>query len=174
MDNTTATASTDSDTTSMAGSSQNALEFLQNSGNEGESAAESSADSSLADNQQGDQQGDKQEPSEIGQQDSDDQDSHTSPPPALTALDSGSESEGESTTGVSQNALEFLIGEGNQPAQDQAMPSDNSVQQGTLSIKDLMNAKGVGNGNAPPPPPGEPDDVLEPVVPPPDKDGGGQ
>ena len=174
MNNATATAATDGEAESMEGSSQNALEFLQQSGNEGENAAESSSDSSLADNNKGDEQGDTVEPSQNGQQDSEEQAAASNAPPALTSQDSGSEAEGESTSGVSQNALEFLVGEGNQPGQDQAMPADNSTQEGTLSIKDLMNAKGVGSGNAPPPPPDKPDDGIEPVAPPPDKDGGGQ
>jgi len=175
-------ASNDPNARNTAGVSQNAMEFLkgqglakQGSNEQGKNASspagfgEQGADGSGENTSSpvGDStQGDASEQSE--------QQAVSKPPPALTSLDSGSETEGESTTGVSQNALEFLIGEGNQPGQDQAMPSDTSAQQGTLSIKDLMNAKGVGNGNAPPPPPGEPDDGLEPVVPPPDKDGGGQ
>jgi hypothetical protein len=141
VDNTSATASNDTEGNSLDGSSQNALEFLQKSGNEGDSAAESST-----------------------------------APPALTSLESGSEPEGESTTGVSQNALKFLIGEGQQQGQDQAMPADASTPIGTLSIKDLMNAKGVGGANSapPPPPPAKPKDAQEPIETPPDRDGGGQ
>ncbi|MCP4044906.1 MAG: hypothetical protein GY732_02815, partial [Gammaproteobacteria bacterium] len=174
VDNTSATASNDAEAKSMDGTSQNALEFLQNAGNEGDSAAESSSDASLANNGQGNEQGEAEEPSQNTQQDSNEQQASNAPP-ALTSPDSGSEPEGESTSGVSQNALEFLLGEGQQQGQDQTMPADTSTPYGTLSIKDLMNAKGVGGANAaPPPPPAKPKDVQEPIETPPDKDGGGQ
>lgn len=174
VSNATATASNDAEAKSMDGSSQNALEFLQKNGDEGNNEAAGSPDSSLADNGESDEQGDAQEPSQSAQQDSDEQPADSNAPPALTSLESGSEPEGESTSGVSQNALEFLVGESGQPAQGQAAPSNTSAPEGSLSIKDLMNAKGVGNANTPAPPPTKPKEEPEPVEPPPDKDGGGQ
>jgi len=172
-EDTNATASNNTEANSMAGSSQNALEFLKSSGNEGDKAAESGADSPLADNGPSDEQGDAQEQSQDGQQSSDEQQAESSTPTTLTSNNSGNESEGESTSGVSQNALEFLTGESDQTGQGQARPADTSAQRGTLSIKDLINAKGVGNANAPPPPPVKQKDVQTPNPPPPDKDGGG-
>jgi hypothetical protein len=166
-------ASNDPNARNTGGVSQNAMEFLkgqglakQDPGGSGENTSSPAGDS---------QQGDAQEPSQDTQQDSDEQQAASNAPPALTSLETGSEPEGESTTGVSQNALEFLLGEGQQQGQDQAMPADTSAPKGTLSIKDLMNAKGIGGANgAPPPPPAKPKDAQEPIETPPDGDGGGQ
>ena len=53
------------------------------------------------------------------------------------------------------------------------MSSGNSTQEGTLSIKDLMNARGVGSADGAPPLPDKPKDEPDPGETPPDKDGGG-
>jgi hypothetical protein len=175
-DSYTPNAANDPNATNTAGVSQNAMEFLQGQG----LAEQGTKTSPPAGNgkQDADGQGDEQESAQNDQQDGDEQQAASDAPPALTSLESGREVEGESTTGVSQNALEFLIGEGNQPGQDQgqgqAMPSDSSAQEGTLSIKDLMNAKGVGNADGTPPLPDKPKDEPNPGETPPDKDGGGQ
>ena len=170
------TTSNDPNASNTGGVSQNAMEFLrgQELAEQGTNGPGENTSSPSGDSEQGDAQGDAQEPSQNGQTSSDEQPAASSAPPALTSLDSENDPDGESTTGVSQNALEFLIGEGNQPGQGQAMATDPSAQEGTLSIKDLMNARGVGNANGAPPPAVKPQDAQEPGEPPPDKDGGGQ
>ena len=178
-DSYSANASNDPNARNTGGVSQNAMEFLKGQGlaKQGPGADNTSATASN-DAEAKSMDGSSQNALEFLQNAGNEGDSaaeSSNAPPALTSLESGSEPEGESTTGVSQNALEFLLGEGQQQGQDQAMPADTSTPYGTLSIKDLMNAKGVGGANAaPPPPPAKPKDAQEPIETPPDKDGGGQ
>ncbi len=198
-------ASNDPNARNTGGVSQNAMEFLKGQGltKQGPGGAGENTSSPVGDSQQGDALEQSEQTADAGQstsesnsvatasndaeansmagssqnaqQDSNEQQAASNAPPTLTSLESGSEPEGESTTGVSQNALEFLIGEGQQQGQDQAMPADTSTPTGTLSIKDLMNAKGVGGADsAPPPPPAKPKDAQEPIETPPNRDGGGQ
>jgi hypothetical protein len=146
--------SNDPNAKSTAGISQNAMEFLQKSGNQ---TGEGSTGTPAGDNEPGSAQEQAQEKAQAqaqsGQQSSNEQQAATSESSAQNPSD---EAETESTSGASQNALEYLMGDNSQ-----AQPGD---QEGTLTIEDLMNAQGVytvtGGGEKPP-------DENDP-----DKDGG--
>jgi hypothetical protein len=131
---------------SMVGTSQNALEFIQGNGDQGEDEADGSADTPMADTGQGDEGEAK-----TGQEISDEQDPVSNTPPALTSSGAANEQDGQSTTGASQNALNYLTGDATQPGSGEAESpgsAGSAGQQGTLSIGDLRNAQGVGNTNA--------------------------
>lgn len=159
--NSTANNSADnSDAQNMTGVSQNALEFLQQSGQEGnkdtaltlsETAGTSDREGQLADS--GDQSDSEQDAGK----------------PASATAEAGE------TRGATQNALEYVIGE--QAAQNDNLPPEpnaTSTTSGTLSINDLVNARGVGKGSSPVPPPPLLKEKTPPASEPPDKDDGGQ
>lgn len=126
---------------SVAGTSQNALEFLKGNGSQDSKTGEGSSDSSTGDSGQGDQQG--QGDAEAGQQSGEEQKRTASAADDGAPLSPASESGSESTTGTSQNALEYLMGQGSQTGQN--IPPDTTSPAGTLSIEDLLKAQGVLN-----------------------------
>lgn len=129
---------------SNAGVSQNAMEFLQKSGLQG-SGAGSGTDDPSGKNGSGDTQnvaqggatGDAQ--SQSGQQSNTAQSRSANP---ATSPATPFEPQTEMPDGTSQNALEYLTG-GN----DQQQSADDTQaiedQPGTLSIEELLNARGV-------------------------------
>ncbi len=134
-------ASNDPNARNTGGVSQNAMEFLKGQGltKQGPGGAGENTSSPVGDSQQGDALEQSEQTADAGQstsesnsvatasndaeansmagssqnaqQDSKEQQAASNAPPTLTSLESGSEPEGESTTGVSQNALEYLTGE---------------------------------------------------------------
>ena len=71
--------------------------------------------------------------------------------PADNPQEATAEPEDDSPVGVSQNALQYLAGQGENDNSDPDQTAPAAVR-GTLSINDLLNAQGVGNspgGNAP-------------------------
>jgi hypothetical protein len=144
----TSTAS-DSNSSSVAGTSQNAMEFLQQNENQGDGASAASSGSSMADNEQGNDN----DPAQDGQDGNDEQQTDSSNPSDLASAETNGGEEGESSAGVSQNALEFLTGEETQPGRgrEPAVPPENPTPAGTLNIQDLINARGVGSSSGAPP-----------------------
>ena len=144
----TSTAS-DSNSSSVAGTSQNAMEFLQQNENQGDGASAASSGSSMADNEQGNDN----DPAQDGQEGNDEQQTVSSNPSDLASAETNGGEEGESSAGVSQNALEFLTGEETQPGRgrEPAVPPENPTPAGTLNIQDLINARGVGSSSGAPP-----------------------
>ncbi len=176
-------AANDPNATSTEGVSQNAMEFLtgitsgnSNSGasNAGENntaennagasnAGENNADESNTGSEAGsDSMGTAQENAQAGQQDSGEQDATAS---TSTAQNPDNDPLEESTSGTSQNALQYLTEgsvQGDQPAQHE---SD------TLTIEELLNARGVRGGAGTSPTPGTSTGQDEPTDKDPDKDG---
>jgi hypothetical protein len=109
--------SNDPNAKSTAGISQNAMEFLQKSGNQ---TGEDSTGTPAGDNEPGSAQEQAQEKAQAqaqsGQQSSNEQQAATSESSAQNPSD---EAETESTSGASQNALEYLMGDNSQ-----AQPGD--------------------------------------------------
>ena len=144
------------------GVSQNAMEFLSASANAGGDGSagdsEGDADAGGSDQEQG-QQGEGDE----------EQDANTvNPIVSGTSEGSDAPTVNQSTAGTSQNALEYLVG-GNSPSGE----GQGNGPGGTLSIQDLLNARGTrspGGAGFPPP---DADDQDVPVEQDPDKDGGG-
>jgi len=153
---------------STAGSSQNAMEFLQESGNQQGTKAEGSADDSANSSGQGTDQG--QAEGLADQQSDDEQEAAVSTLPPSTTENAPDE---PSTTGASQNALEYLTGEDTQRSTGQTMPTDPIERGDTLTIEDLMNAQGVGGPSPDLPPEKITNDQQDPDGNTPDKDGGG-
>jgi hypothetical protein len=160
--------SNDADTRSMAGTSQNALEFLNKQGDDGDKSANGNADASSGESGDGDQQ------AAAGQQSSDEENSDNTLVEADPSESNSNETGADATTGVSQNALEYLTGDENPagPGQETTLPNPVSTT-GTLSIDELVNARGVGQGSKILPPPPKPTDDQKSGGNPPDKDGDG-
>ena len=119
-----------------AGTSQNAMEFLQGQGEQDGDAGEGTTDASTADTGQG-QEGTETQIAATPP---------TSPPPV-----SPEESEEQNVEGVSQNALEYLMG-GDAQSEDitnnESQTNDSVTDpEATLSIEELLNAKGVGGND---------------------------
>ena len=179
-------SSNDPNATSTEGVSQNAMEFLKGQGNQMANSGEANTAASEDNNGQADAQAhgqaqaqadgqaqaqaDGQENAQAGQQEdgqsqadqqSTDEQNHTaSTAPESIAPPSPDQSESDSTAGASQNALEYLMGDRNQ-----------SSQEGTLTVEDLMNAQGVRGATSAGSPSNSADDKEEPDKTPPD-DGG--
>ena len=164
----------DSAADSSEGASQNALEFLmQQSGQDqqqqtqqqAEKTAEQSAQSQAENAEQDEQAGAEQMQQTPAQAES--------PPQAAsdTSLQvTTPDSAEDSTEGVSQNALEFLM---QQNGQDQQTPGNGETQSGTLTIQDLVNARGTSvDSGVGAEDPGD-TDKQEPGEIPPKKDGDG-
>jgi hypothetical protein len=147
---------------STAGASQNAMDFLTKKGGS-ETGNEVSTDTTTADNNaQGTQTGQAGQENPTGQEAAADSSAMTVADSQPVQEDPGS----QSTDGSSQNAMEYLTGSESQDSTDattSASPMDPDgdfevVSKGTLSIKDLSNAKGVTSptqGNLPATPPDE-------------------
>ncbi len=90
---------------SMEGVSQNALEFLQQSGNHTAAAGNTGSGSSDPSDGQGTEQ------AEDGQQGGEEQSQVASASASSNSPDTSNESQADATTGTSQNALEYLMGE---------------------------------------------------------------
>jgi len=116
-----------------AGTSQNAMEFLQGQGEQDGDAGEGTTDASTADSGQ-EQEGTEAQIAATPP---------TSPPPV-----SPEESEEQNVEGVSQNALEYLMGDDAQSedtTNNESQTNDSVTDpETTLSIEELLNAKGVG------------------------------
>jgi len=114
----------DPDSKSTAGVSQNAMEFLKGKGSF--TGATGQADA------------------QAGQQSESEQNRRASPSSANTTPSSSNESNADSTAGAYQNALEYLVGEDiPSGAAAQAAPPSPVESEDTLSIEDLLNARGV-------------------------------
>jgi hypothetical protein len=140
-------ASSESTTNSTAGTSQNAMEFLQGSGNQDGDAGEGNTESSAADNGQGQEGSDTQ--AQTGQQSEDEQTQHTATPSTTAPPVSSEDSAASVTEGATQNALEYLMGDEVQSADttvDEVQTSESAGDpEGILTIEDLLNARGVGD-----------------------------
>jgi hypothetical protein len=93
--------------------------------------------------------------------------------PDNTSPVSSTEPDEESTAGASQNALEYLTGEGVQTGDDMNNEPETSEPEGTLTIQDLLNAQGVGASTGAVPVTSSPGAEQKPDKNKPDKDGGG-
>jgi len=130
--------STDSSANSTSGATQNAMEFLKGNTGQAEGLAERGT------GQNGKSGGSDNASSESVQgQDSRLAESSESPvsnaQPDSSIPDSPNQPKEESTAGASQNALEYLTGE------DPRAETGEDQPEGTLSIKDLLNAQGIGD-----------------------------
>ena len=132
---------------STAGTSQNAMEFLQGLGDQDGDAGEGNSDASGADNGQGQDSSDAQ--AQTGQQSEGKEREITSKSPTIPPPVSAEESEAQSIEGISQNALEYLTGDDAQSGDTTSVESvtteSTTDPEATLSIKELLNAKGVDN-----------------------------
>ncbi len=97
----------------------------------------------------------------------------SSVPPASTSPVSSTEPEEESTAGASQNALDYLMEENTQVDDDINNQADTSQPEGTLSIQDLLNARGVSNATVTLPSSSTTGEEQPPDETKPDKDGDG-
>ena len=79
----------------------------------------------------------------------------------------------DSTAGAAQNALEYLTGEDEQAGEGTDSEADVAQPAGTLTIEDLLNARGVGDSSGMDPAPADPDGEQPPDENIPDKDGDG-
>jgi hypothetical protein len=153
------------------GSSQNAMEYLQGAANQEGDQGEGLADAASQDSGEGDDQGESDR--SFGQQDDKEQDqADTALPESVAGSDPGV-AESESTAGAAQNALEYLAGDQQQAPPAQVMPAGTPSQQGTLTIQDLLNARGVNGGSGTPPPDTDAGEKPPPDDKVPDKDGDG-
>ena len=161
-------AANDPNATSTEGVSQNAMEFLaeitsENSTSGASNAGENNADESNTGSEAGsDSMGTAQENAQAGQQDSGEQDAAAS---TSTAQNPDNDPLEESTSGTSQNALQYLTegsAQGDQPPQH---------EPDTLTIEELLNARGVRGGAGASPTPGISIGQDEPTDKDPDKDG---
>jgi hypothetical protein len=123
-----------------------AQSVAQNSGKnsaKGEEQAEGEEAGAQGEGQSG-SQGDAS--AQAGQQTETAEKTLTAPPvPEGEITFSSRESEAESTVGTSQNALEYLKGEGTQNGETaKGGAKTNPPPAGTLNIEDLLNAQGVG------------------------------
>ena len=183
----------DPNATSTAGASQNAMEFLTNNSGQGEAESEAGATASQTGQGQGqgESQTDEQNVAQAdgqnnaqadGQADGQAQDSQqtetaeksvSTASPASTSPISTTDPEEESTAGASQNALDYLTGKTDQTGDDLKDEPDITPQEGTLTIKDLLNAQGISNSTGTAPASANPDQEQQPDEIRPDKDGGG-
>ena len=179
----------DTNAESTAGSSQNAMEFL--TGNAGQSQGEdadeigtasSEGNEGQGETQEGDQangQGDAQEGGQNNEQAQDEQqtevpeESVSNAPRASSDPASPAEPDEESADGASQNALEYLTGEGDQTGEGTSNEPVTTQPAGTLTIQDLLNARGVGDSTGTNPASNRPDGEQQSDENIPDKDGDG-
>ena len=162
---------------------------------EGETEGESSAAASQANQGEGETQTDEQKVAQTdgqdaaetdgqaeaqadGQEQDSQQSESTQKPdsnvsPANATPVSSAETEEESTEGASQNALEYLTGEDVQ-APGSTDDESNTVQpEGTLTIQDLLNARGVGDSTGTDPASTSPVEEQQPTKDKSEKDGDG-
>ncbi|MFC1701688.1 hypothetical protein ACFL1J_02945 [Pseudomonadota bacterium] len=109
-----------------------------------------------------------------GQQTEVEQEQNSRNTPANPLPASPAESEQESTAGTSQNALEYLTGEVTQTGDVANTELETSQPADTLTIQDLLNARGVSDSNGEIAVPASPGDEQQPNENKPEKDGGGQ
>lgn len=207
--NDTPNSARDTTSESVAGTSQNAMEFLKGNNGQGEGAGESSTASAGENEKQGGAQGSNQDGTrENGQEDGrengqdeaqgeeqesdqgdeqtgsgnnvqtqDEQQTEVSEEPASNISPAGSdpaspaEPDEESTDGASQNALEYLTGEGDQANEGTGTDTGTTESAGTLTIQDLLNARGVGSSKGINPASSGPNDEQQPDENIPGKDG---
>jgi hypothetical protein len=146
-------AQNDPNATSTEGVSQNAMEFL--TGKSGQVAKAGETNNGAGESAQNDNQGESQ-----AQQGSQKQAQSGSNSADSATASATAEVESQSTTGASQNALEYLTGgqeqttqaTGDSPGTDEGMPLPElpslreqvpANMEGTLTIQDLINAQGV-------------------------------
>ena len=156
----------------LAGVSQNALEFLQQNGQQGDKNADMSQDATEDANDGDEQLAGNGDPSDTAQTTAAAANTDGEAETFAEQTETG-QTESGSTSGATQNALEYVIGES--PAQNNGQRPDpvaTGSTSGTLSINDLVNARGVGTGRSPVPPPPVLKEKIPPVDIPPDKDGG--
>ena len=164
-------SSADQAVKSTDGVSQNAMEFLKsqvgtNAGTiTGEKSSPGSANQNKQEISQEASEGETQNALEFLKTDS-----------STSARSSSSQSNPERTrreqkTKViqedAQNALKYLTG-------DTAVPTDSGIDEDTISIEDLLNAKGVSDTMQTTPPANDGGNETKPVEIPIEKDGGGQ
>ena len=143
---------------STAGTSQNAMDYLtENTGQTGKTTVDGSGNSE-----------DMDSASESASNASDDAE-----PTDQQFTQQDAQSEEESTAGASQNALEYLMEESTQVDDDINNQVDTNQSEGTLTIQELLNARGV-NKTAVTLPPSSATDEEQPLEKTkPDKDGDG-
>jgi X-linked retinitis pigmentosa GTPase regulator len=159
---------------------QNGQEDGQADGQEG--GQEDGQDDGQDGEQEGDQdndQGDSQEGGQNNEQAQDEQqtevpeESDSNIPPSSSDPASPAEPDEESTDGASQNALEYLTGEGGQTDEGTSNEPVTTQPSGTLTIQDLLNARGVGESTGTNPASNRPGEEQQPDENIPDNDGGG-
>jgi hypothetical protein len=158
---------------STTGSSQNAMQYLQEAGSPQAPTDEGLADAASQDKVEGEDQGNDRGDGDDSA-DHEGEDETNVADLALPESISGNDRDvtsSESTAGAAQNALEYLEGNQQGTGTEQPIPSDPSNQQGTLSIQDLLNAQGVNTGSAVLPPEEANEEEPPTVENPPDKDG---
>jgi hypothetical protein len=154
----------DPNASELAGTSQNALEFLQQQGSEGENSSDGDSETPS------DETGDADELAQSSQETTEEQQNGDSPIDSSSPPSTSNETRADATSGIDQNALEYLIGQQNQP-NDQA-GTNQAGTTGTLSIGELRNARGTGNSEVVAPPVVKENDEQSGGSPP-DKDGDG-
>jgi len=149
-------AASDPNASSTAGVAQNAMEFLNKSGNESSNGGGNTTDPTTGN----DGQAESKEHNQAGQQTSREKKQIAGTSPGQNPGKNPSE---ESTSGTSQNALEYLMQDDTQ--------SDQSAQQepDTLTIEELLNARGIRGTSGTGSPSVIRDDEDEPVKKNPDK-----
>ena len=167
-------AATTSNMTSQAedagseGVSQNAMEFLSASANESGDGSPSGSDGNSDGGSDGDGEADGENQDQAASGTAEQQARNVNITLSDTSDGSSSASADSSAAGTSQNALEYLLG-GNSPTGE----GEGNGPGGTLSIQDLLNARGTlnpGGAGAPPPDADDPDAPGQKI---PEKDGEG-
>jgi hypothetical protein len=133
----------------------------------GQQEQQASAEGSEQADGEGDEKSQNSSPAEIVQNPA------SSVPPASTSPVSSTEPEEESTAGASQNALEYLMEESTQVDDDINNQADTNQPEGTLTIQDLLNARGVDNATGTQPLSSGTDEAQLPDETKSDKDGDG-
>jgi len=150
-------AASDPNATSTAGVSQNAMEFLNKSGNESSEGSDNTTGPTTGN----DGQAESKEHRQAGQQASGEQKQIAGTSPGQNPDKNPSE---ESTSGTSQNALEYLMQDDAQSDQQEPDP---------LTIEELLNARGIRGITGTGSPSIIRDDEDEPGNENPDRDGDG-
>jgi hypothetical protein len=155
MGNTSQTAETTDDAGGTSENMNSASESASNASDDTELAdqqftqqdSQSDGQDSGSNNEESANQGDSQENGQTSddQQTESPQESVSSTPSENTSPVSDVEPEEESTAGASQNALEYLMEESTQVDDDINSQADTNQSGGTLTIQELLNARGVNN-----------------------------
>ena len=132
------------------------LSGQQDGKGEGQEIAQANGQEVSQEDGQGKTKGNEQEDSQTEDRSQDSQQteaeekSSLAEPLTTTSPVSPTETVEESTAGAAQNALEYLTGDNAQSGEEPGNETETGQSEGTLTIKDLMNAQGVGAGTTKP------------------------